>query len=183
MPLPYFSSSCSAKAAFQESKSLSASSDPGVDRKQKTMSGSALLGQAPISDEDKVIFRALRIISPSSINPDKNYPLGPPASAKSSHRSHGSAMIIGSSFAIALVLLITCSRLGIRKYRSRALGADDVLIIPAAIGCIVYLGLDIASESVGCLGQHLYDCTYHELYQFIKVRMDCDHSLILNFYF
>jgi hypothetical protein len=139
------------------------------------MSGSALLGHAPLSDEDKVIYRALQIISPSSINPNKKYPFGPPAPANSSHDSRGPAMIIGSSIAIALVLLITCSRLGIRKFRSHALGVDDVVIIPAALGCIVYLAIAIASESAGCLGQHLYDCTYVELDRYIQVRNGCVH--------
>lgn len=89
-------------------------------------------------------------------------------------------MIIGSSIAIALVLVITCSRLWIRKFRSRALGADDVVIIPAAIGCIAYLANDIASESAGCLGKHLYDCTYVEVDQFIKVRNSCVHFLTID---
>lgn len=80
-------------------------------------------------------------------------------------------MIIGSSIAIALVLFITCSRLWARKFRSRALGADDVVMVPAAIGCIMYLALNIVSESDGCLGQHLEDCTDDQVDRFIRVRI------------
>lgn len=159
------------KLHVKEPKSLSTLTQESISE-QTTMPDSALLGHVPISDEDIVIYKALLIISPSSINPEKKYPFGPPAPANSSHHSHGSAMIIGSSFAIALVLLITCSRLAVRKFRSRALGADDAFIIPAAIGCIVYLAMNIASESAGCLGHHLYDCTYVKVDRFVKVRND-----------
>lgn len=115
------------------------------------MSGSALSDLAPISDGVE------------------NTPLGPSAPTNASHHSHGSAMIIGSSIAIVLVLFITSARIGARRFRSRALGADDVVMVPAAIGCIMYLALNIASESGGCLGQHLDVCSYVEIEKFIKV--------------
>lgn len=137
------------------------------------MSGSALLGHAPMSDGVRLIYRALLIISPSTINADKTDPLGPSAPATATNHRHGSGMIIGSSVAIALVLLITCARIGFRKYRSHALGGDDVVMIPAAIGCIMYLALNIASESRGCLGQHLNDCKSVEVDRFIRVRISC----------
>ena len=71
-------------------------------------------------------------------------------------------MIIGSSFAIALGVIITCARLWVRICRTRAFGADDVVIIFACIGCVAYLAVDIASETAGCLGKHIYNCTYEE---------------------
>lgn len=128
------------------------------------MSASAFSNYAPISDGVE------------------NDPLEPPTPANASHHSHGSAMIIGSSVAIVLVLLITCARIWARKFRSRALGADDVVMIPAAIGCIMYLALNIASESSGCLGQHLDVCSYIEVQRFIKVRINCFDISIVEFY-
>ena len=78
-------------------------------------------------------------------------------------------MIAGSSFAFCLVLLTTGTRLWVRNNRSRALGADDVLIGPAAVGCLAYLSLLIAQESAGRLGKHIYDCTYQEFRWFYEV--------------
>ena len=78
-------------------------------------------------------------------------------------------MIIGSSFAIALGVIITCARLWVRIFRTRAFGADDVVIIFACIGCVAYLALDIASETAGCLGKHIYNCTYEEFGYFYEV--------------
>lgn len=143
------------------------------------MSKSALLGQPPNTYYDKLIFKGLHEISPSSINPDKRYPLGPPVAANASHKSRAPGMIVGVSFAIALVILVTCSRLYTRKFRKRAFGADDLVIIPGAIGCVGYLSLIIAQATVGCLGKHLYDCTYHEVGWF-AVLAKCNFPI---FYF
>ena len=84
-------------------------------------------------------------------------------------------MIVGCSIAIVVVLFITSARIGARKFRSRALGGDDVVMIPAAIGCIMYLALNVASESAGCLGQHLDVCSYVEIEHFVKVRTRLPH--------
>ena len=80
-------------------------------------------------------------------------------------------MIVGLSFAIALVMLVTCARLYTRKFRKRAFGADDIVIIPGAIGCVAYLSLIIGQATVGCLGKHLYDCTYEEVGWFAVVSI------------
>lgn len=37
------------------------------------------------------------------------------------------------------------------------------------LGAAVYLSLDITSQTRGCLGKHIYDCTYTELYWFIRI--------------
>ena len=78
-------------------------------------------------------------------------------------------MIVGGSFAIALAIIITCARLWVRIFRQRAFGADDVVIIFACIGCVAYLAVDIASETAGCLGKHIYNCTYEEFGYFYEV--------------
>lgn len=126
------------------------------------MSNSALLGQQPTSYNDELVYKGLLESSPLFFKGLAKLP-------HASHHSRAPSMIIGSSFAIAFAIIITCSRLWIRIYRSRAFGADDVVIIPATVGCLAYLSLDIASERVGCLGKHIYYCTYEELGWFYEV--------------
>lgn len=126
------------------------------------MSPSALMGQPPISENDKLVYKGLMEISPLTI---KGLSL---ISHKSRH-SRAPSMIIGTSFAIAFAIIITCARLWVRLFRSRAFGADDIVIIPACIGCVAYLSVDIATERVGCLGRHLYTCTYMEVGKFYEV--------------
>ena len=130
----------------------------------------ALMGQHPLSANDKTIYKALLEVSPSTINPDRQYPFGPPAPADASHHSRSSSLVIGMSFAMALVILVTGARLWVRTFRSRALGADDITIIPAAIGSLAYMALDISIVRAGGLGKHLYDCTYEEIGWFVTVR-------------
>lgn len=134
------------------------------------MSPSALLGQPPISYNDKLVYKGLLVVSPLA-----NKALGKLHHVP--HQSRAPSMIIGSSFAIALALIITCARLWIRAFRKRAFGADDVVIIPACIGCVVYLALDIASESAGCLGEHIYNCTYEKFGNFYVVSVKPLHLL------
>ena len=123
---------------------------------------SALLGLPPQTENDKLVYRGLKIFSPDllKINPG---PAGRP------HADRSPSMIIGTSFAIALVILITSTRIWVRLFRSRAFGSDDIVIIPAAIGTCAYLGLNIATEAAGCLGEHIYDCTYSEFAWFYEV--------------
>ena len=127
------------------------------------MSPSALLGHPPISPNDKLVYKAILETAPNII---KDLPLIPHVS----NHSRAPSMIIGSSFAIALAIIITCARLWVRIFRTRAFGADDVVIIFACIGCVAYLAMDIASETAGCLGKHIYNCTYEEFGYFYEVR-------------
>lgn len=131
---------------------------------------SALMGQRPASSNDKIIYKALLRISPSAINPDKRYPFGPPAPAHTYRDTRAPSLIIGASFAMALIIIVTGTRLWVRKFRSRAIGADDITIIPAAIGSLAYMALIISVARVGGLGKHLYDCTYEEIGWFAEVR-------------
>ena len=97
------------------------------------MPGSALLGHPPQTGRDALIYKALLIISPSSINPDKKHPFGPPAPPNAHYQSRATSMIIGVSFAIALVVLITGARLYVRRFVTRAFSLDDWVIIPALV--------------------------------------------------
>lgn len=37
------------------------------------------------------------------------------------------------------------------------------------MGAVAYLSLDIVSQTKGCLGKHVYDCTYTEIYWFSRI--------------
>lgn len=93
----------------------------------------ALVGQTPLSESDKLIYRGLHLISPSPINPDERFPLGPPAPENAPSESRALSMTIGTAFAVALVVIITVSRLVIRKFYLKAFRADDWVIIPGAV--------------------------------------------------
>lgn len=121
------------------------------------MPKSAFMGHPSISSKDKMIYRGLFILMGQVFFE---------ALAEQPHNSHDddktSSLITGSSFAIVLVILITCLRLWIRKFLLRSFNLGDWIIIPAIIGCITFLSLDIASETAGCLGKHINNCTYDE---------------------
>ena len=126
------------------------------------MPESALLGLPPVTEADKLIYKALAITSPLLLKVN-------PHSGDVPHEDRAPGMIAGTSVAIFFVIVITCTRLWVRKYRTRAFGVDDMVIIPAAIGCVAYLSLTIATEAAGCLGEHIYDCTYEEYGWFWEV--------------
>ena len=96
------------------------------------MSQSAFLGEPPVTNNDRLIYKALLILSPSSINPDKRYPFGPPPPANASHETRRISMVTGTSIAIALAVLITGARLYVRKTKKN-FGLDDWAIIPAIV--------------------------------------------------
>ena len=121
------------------------------------MPDSAFVGQHPISINDKLVYRGvLKLIGrPLFLEDVTELP-------HTSHHNRASDLIVGSSFTIALVLTITCSRLWVRKFCLRSFKADDWVIIPAAIGCVAYLSLYITNKTAGCSGKHIYNCTYEE---------------------
>lgn len=137
------------------------------------MSGSALLGQPPISVNDKLIFKSLQEISPSLIE------LLPLLAENGNDDTWATSIIIGSSLAIAIVTTITMTRIGIRWSRLGTLGADDIVIIPACLGCVAYMGIIIASATMGCVGRHVYTCTYKEMGIFFEVSNPNCYSLLL----
>lgn len=130
------------------------------------MPNSVLLGLPPVTHDDKLMYKALAETTPLllKVNP------APPGVPPRIHENRAPGMIIGTSFALIFVVIVTCARLWVRKYRTRAFGADDMVIIPAAIGCVTYLSINIATEAKSCLGQHVYDCTYQGFRWFYEVR-------------
>ena len=129
------------------------------------MSGSALLGQPPLSADDKLIMKGIQLTSPSLLDAI------PLISKHGDHDSRATSMIIGDAFAIALALTITIVRLAVRWSKLHTLGADDLMVIPACLSCVVYLSMNLASETAGCLGRHIYACTYEEFERFYYVSV------------
>ena len=80
-------------------------------------------------------------------------------------------MIASTSAAMALVILITGARLGLRFFRrDLKVGIDDFVIVPAALTAVAYFALAIGMVVYGGAGKHIYDLTYEELDWFYEVR-------------
>lgn len=133
---------------------------------------SALVGQPPATQEDRDVligFARVAGIPDNLINPDKGLMLpikheGDPLASRSD------SIIISLSFAIALVLLITGARLGLRFFRrDLRVGLDDLFIVVAAIGVCAWYAMSIGMAVLGGAGKHLYSITYHELWWFFRV--------------
>ncbi|KAF7875017.1 hypothetical protein EAF04_002189 [Stromatinia cepivora] len=133
------------------------------------MAISALMGQKPLSADDILIARGLRIVAPTQVNPKISEPFGTPAPPNADHNSHATTLIIGEVFAIFFIALFTLARLFVRKWRTHFWGPDDWMIIPGALGGITYLALDIVTQTRGCLGKHIWNCTYDEVAWFIYI--------------
>ncbi len=79
-------------------------------------------------------------------------------------------MIASTSVAMALVILITGARLGLRYFRrDLKVGYDDFVIIPAALATVAYMAIAIGSVVYGGAGKHIYDMTYQEVHWFYEV--------------
>lgn len=129
------------------------------------MPNSALLGAQPISNDDELIYKALGGANSSFLEFVKAAGV-----QGASQQTRSSVMIAGASFAILFALVITTARFWVRKCCLRAFGVDDILIIPAVVSCVTFLCLQIVQEGAGCVGKHVYACTYREYEWFALVR-------------
>ena len=79
-------------------------------------------------------------------------------------------MIAWLSVAMALVVIITGARLGLRFFRKDLkLGYDDWVIVPAALAVVAYMAIAISMVLYGGAGKHIYDMTYQEANWFYEV--------------
>ena len=127
------------------------------------MAKSALLGQPPITPNDKLVHKALLLISPTSFTPAKQYPFGPPAPPHGPHDSRAGGMITGQVFAIVFAIVITMGRLAIRRQR-KIFGLDDWAVIPAFVcASLVHIEIPLTIALARLAG----------LSQFDDYRRDC----------
>ena len=99
------------------------------------MKGSALVGHPPNNQDDYWIIKGfLRLsgLSDKMIHPDKGLALHKPAHASDDER--GTGLMAAMCVALALIVLITGTRLSLRYFRSDLKwGWDDWMIIPATV--------------------------------------------------
>ena len=92
-------------------------------------SGSALFGEPPANDRDRLILIGLGRSRTNQYKVPKPVPLAP-----GSPESQAKGFVIGTVFAIVLITLITGTRLAARTlFRRQKFGADDIVVIPAVV--------------------------------------------------
>ena len=98
------------------------------------MSGSALYGQPPNTEEDLWIVKGLLRTAGLDTDPRLGVPVDPPRPANYHFQTRGPQLVISMSCMISLVILITGIRLALRKFVAPLrFGLDDWMIIPAAV--------------------------------------------------
>lgn len=136
------------------------------------MSGSALLGHPPNTEDDQWIVRGFYRVSgipdaawnKTSIIPVMELPNAP-------HNSRETGLIVSSAVIITLATLITGTRLSLRLFRKDLRwGLDDWAIILGYLGVIAWVGVLLAAAIYGGAGKHLYDLTYAEFNTYLSVR-------------
>lgn len=135
---------------------------------------SALFGQPPNNQDDWFIIRGFARwagIPDEALNPSHGFPSPVQRPPTASHYvSRGPSMIASTSVAMALVVLITGARLGLRCFRKDLkVGYDDFVIVPAALATVAYMAVAIGSVVYGGAGKHIYDMTYQELNWFYEL--------------
>lgn len=135
---------------------------------------SALFGQPPNNQDDWFIIRGFARwagIPDEALNPSHGFPSPVQRPPTASHyASRGPSMIASTSVAMALVILITGARLGLRCFRKDLkVGYDDFVIVPAALATVAYMAVAIGGVVYGGAGKHIYDMTYQELNWFYEV--------------
>ena len=140
------------------------------------MSNSAFVGQPPATFEDRLVIRgyARRLgVTENMTDPTQVFPLSPDKGLDGAKDvSMNSTIITCMSLAIALILLMTGTRLCLRVFwKDLRIGYDDLVIIPAVIGALSWYSLMIAMAIYGGAAKHIYDITYHELDCFYRVSL------------
>ena len=146
------------------------------------MSNSALVGQAPVTTDDELIIRGyartLGMID-NVLDPSQIFRLSIVNSSQhGAKKNFQNASIAASmSLAIALIVLITGTRLGLRVFqKDLSISYDDFVIVPAAIVSVAWFSITIAMLLYGDTSQHIYDVTYSELNAFYRVRLVLSHT-------
>ena len=139
------------------------------------MSKSAFVGQQPATINDGLIIRgyARTLDVADMLDPTQVFQLPAVKGLDGANDDSMKASIITCmSLAIALVLLMTGTRLCLRVFwKDLRMGYDDFVIIPAAIGALSWYSLMIAIAIYGGAGKPIYDVTYYEFNYFYRVSL------------
>ena len=140
------------------------------------MSNSAFVGQPPATNDDRLIIRGYARtldVAENMIDPTQVFSLYAVKSIDgASDVSKNLILITCMTLAIALILLITGTRLYLRVFwKDLSMSYDDLVIIPAAIGALSWYSLMIALAIYGGAGKPIHDITYSELNSFYRVSL------------
>ncbi|KAI9752735.1 MAG: hypothetical protein M1815_000302 [Lichina confinis] len=129
------------------------------------MSGSALSGQPPRTDDDWLWLKTLMALGGKpDTDVSKGFPLGPPVPEARRDESRAPGILAGISVAIAVITIATWTRLAGRIFHPKLrFGWDDVAIIFAYLVVLAQLISSIVAVKRGCLGRHALTCTYEEI--------------------
>ena len=152
------------------------------------MAGSALIGQPAATMQDYWICRGLlQSIGMPQADPWHGVPVPParPPPSQYHYESRASRNLASYSSALAIMCIITLTRLYLRAFSKRMRwGLDDWLMIVAFVSlptsdytlqtaerwekllAIMWPILGICSVIYGGSGHHMYDVTYHQFYIF-----------------
>lgn len=137
------------------------------------MTGSALLGHPPNTQEDLDIIKGFFFLSagmPLTQAMEKSaiIPVVTPPNAP--HDSKSGELIAVMAVVMALAVTITGTRLSLRLFRKDLKwGMDDWAIIVGLIGVLASFSIVIQAATVGKGGKHLYDLTYLDFANFVSV--------------
>jgi len=136
------------------------------------MAISALIGNPPATQNDLDIVKGIHAQAGMTLaDPSKGVALSPAPSIIPSYANKGPAIIVGLIIAMIFIITITGGRILARyKYKAPTLGRDDALIVVGAAGAISWLGIAVAMVIQGGVGQHVYNLSYMDYYQFSRYR-------------
>lgn len=96
---------------------------------------SALVGEPPNNEHDYWIIKGMfRTIGFNDADPNDGYTIAPAIPNTRSQGDEGRHIIAGMIVCIVVMVVATCTRLGVRFFRAGIRsGADDWMLIPAAV--------------------------------------------------
>ena len=98
---------------------------------------SAFIGKPPATQDDYWIIKGMlrMVFGPGvPLDPNKGFPLLLQRPANNHYQSRGTRLLIGFSFAIVLIILVTGTRLWLRfSRRELRWGPDDFVIVPGVV--------------------------------------------------
>lgn len=145
------------------------------------MASSGYINTPPSTARDLEIVKG--ILLTSGITPDVRDPalgvkLRPSRPDDYVFETKGPVIIVGLSVCIAIITVVTGTRLYLRRFAPRLKwGLDDSLMVPGMLMAIAYPALQMAMVLGGGAGKHIYDVSYSEYYVYKWV---CSSLLLHN---